>query len=300
MMDSRKSLRIERTILALLAIVFAFGSEAGAWQAPSPEPATDPVSLAMARIESSIEASARTAEQVIEASRHVSEGVVARKRGDMVAASTSLAFAENIAAELGPAGVDSLAGELAKAIALEREALSPTPLAERFVFPDARPLPRALHTRLAAARVSLGPILAEERVPLALLSVAYVESGFNPMALSPKGARGVWQFMPATARRYGLSVDGAVDHRTHTALATRAAARYLRDLHGQFGDWKLALAAYNAGEGRVWSVIRRTGVRDFDEMSRRRLLPAETLAYVPSVLAIWSRMDAEPQRDRKE
>jgi len=133
-----------------------------------------------------------------------------------------------------------------------------------------------------------------------LLSVAYVESGLNPMALSPKGARGVWQFMPATARRYGLSVDGAVDHRTHTALATRAAARYLRDLHGQFGDWKLALAAYNAGEGRVWSVIRRTGIRDFDEMSRRRLLPAETRAYVPSVLAIWSRMDAEPQRDKKE
>ena len=300
MKDSRKLHRIDRTILALLAIVFAFGSEAGAWQAPSAQSDTNPVSRAMSRIENSIETSARTAEQVIEASRHVSEGVVARKRGDLVAASASFAFAENIAAELGPASVDSLAGELAKAIAIEREALSPTPAAERFVLPNARPLPRALHTRLAAARLSLGPILVEERVPLELLSVAYVESGFNSMALSPKGARGVWQFMPATARRYGLSVDGAVDHRTHTALATRAAARYLRDLHGQFGDWKLALAAYNAGEGRVRSIIRRTGVRDFDEMSRRRLLPAETRAYVPSVLAIWSRMDAEPQRDKKE
>lgn len=292
--------RIHQTILAVLAVVFAFGSEAGAWQAPTSQTDTDPVSRAMSRIEQSIEASARTADQVIEASRHVSEGVVARKRGDLVAASASIAFAENIAADLGPSTVDSLAGELAKAIALEREALSPTPAFERVVLPGGRPLPRALHTRLAAARTSLGPILAEERVPLALLSVAYVESGFNPMALSPKGARGMWQFMPATARRYGLSVDGAVDHRTHTALATRAAARYLRDLHGQFGDWKLALAAYNAGEGTVWSVIRRTGVRDFDEMSRRRLLPAETRAYVPSVLAIWSRMDAEPQRDKKE
>ena len=166
--------------------------------------------------------------------------------------------------------------------------VSPLPHAEKLTIPRVRSRRGATRTALAAARRSLGPILVEERVPIELVSVAFVESGFNPYALSPKGARGIWQFIPSTARRYGLAVRAGVDDRTHPERSTKAAARYLRDLYAQFGDWKLALAAYNAGEARVWRAIRKSGTRDFEEISRLRLLPAETRAYVPSVLAVWS------------
>jgi soluble lytic murein transglycosylase-like protein len=280
-----------KVLVALAAATawLALGMSASAQQM-----AADPVASAMDRIDVALGASAHAADAVIEASRHVSAGAEARKRGDRAAADAALAEAERVAAGLGVAGSSPLVAELRKTIAAEREAFSPKPAIDLVAAASSRPLPRALGASLALARTTLGPILAEERVPLELLSVAYVESGFNPMALSPKGARGIWQFMPATARRYGLAVEGDVDHRTHPEHATRAAARYLRDLFGMFGDWKLALAAYNAGEGRVQGIIRRTGIRDFDEMSRRGLLPAETRAYVPSVLAIWSRLGRGP------
>ncbi len=147
--------------------------------------------------------------------------------------------------------------------------------------------------RLSGYREALGKILIDERLPWELLAVAQIESGFNPFALSPKGARGIWQLMPATAERYGLRVGAREDHRTHPELSTRAAARYLRDLYRQFGDWKLALAAYNAGENKVQKIIDRTGIRDFDEISRRGLLPLETRKYVPAVLAAWSQIEID-------
>ena len=286
----RRRMKTAFNAIALAVAWLALGAVAHAWQSPASGGDKDPVARAMERAEAALGVSARSADAVVEASRHVSAGAEARKRGDRTAAEAALAEAERVAAGLGPAGSSALAAELAKAIAAERDALTPKPAPNIVATVPSRSLPRAMHARLAAARTTLGPILVEERVPVELLSVAYVESGFNPMALSPKGARGIWQFMPATARRYGLAVNGDVDHRTHPEHATRAAARYLRDLYGQFGDWKLALAAYNSGEGRVWGVIRRTGIRDFDEMSRRGLLPAETRNYVPSVLAIWSRL----------
>jgi membrane-bound lytic murein transglycosylase D len=139
-------------------------------------------------------------------------------------------------------------------------------------------------------REPLTRILREENLPPELLAVALVESGFNPIALSPKGARGIWQLMPATAQRYGLAVGPMNDHRIHPEHSTRAAARYLRDLYKQFDDWKLTLAAYNWGEDKVQRVIDRTGVRDFDELSLRGLLPAETRNYVPAVLAVWAKL----------
>jgi membrane-bound lytic murein transglycosylase D len=145
--------------------------------------------------------------------------------------------------------------------------------------------------RYSVYRESLARILQEENLPPELLAVALVESGLNPLALSPKGARGIWQFMPATAERYGLAVGATDDHRTSPEHSTRAAARYLRDLYRQFGDWKLALSAYNWGEDKVQRVIDRTGVRDSDEMMRRGLLPVETRKYVPAVLAVWARLN---------
>lgn len=152
------------------------------------------------------------------------------------------------------------------------------------------PVSRTKIAKLNEYRGTLGRILEEEKVPVGLLGVALVESGFNPLALSPKGARGIWQFMPATAIRYGLPISPEADHRTHPEHSTRAAARYLRDLYNQFGDWKLALAAYNAGEGKIQRIIDKTGIRDFDEMARRRLLPLETRNYVPAVLASWAKL----------
>ncbi|MFB3827057.1 MAG: lytic transglycosylase domain-containing protein [Bryobacteraceae bacterium] len=143
-----------------------------------------------------------------------------------------------------------------------------------------------------AARAALEPareptglagILRSEGVPPELVAVAKVESGFRPDALSPKGARGMWQLMPETAERYGLRVSGARDERLDAVRSTQAAARYLRDLYGLFRAWPLALAAYNAGENTVLRAIERAGAREFAAI--RSYLPLETRNYVPAVLA---------------
>ncbi len=130
-------------------------------------------------------------------------------------------------------------------------------------------------------------IFKEERVPLDLIWLAQAESVWKPNALSHAAAKGIWQFIPGTGSRYGLSQTGWVDQRSHPELSTRAAARYLRFLHDYFaGDWMLAMAAYNSGEGRVESSIAKCGYADFWELHRRGLLPSETRNYVPIILAI--------------
>jgi membrane-bound lytic murein transglycosylase D len=144
--------------------------------------------------------------------------------------------------------------------------------------------------RRAVARVMelkpvLAPILQEEGVPDEIAALVLVESGGQPAALSPKGARGIWQFMPDTARRFGLTINRETDDRLDILKSTRATARYLRDLHEQFGDWSLALAAYNAGEIVVRNAVLRSGSKDFALLSSKRLIPAETRAYVPAVMA---------------
>jgi hypothetical protein len=139
--------------------------------------------------------------------------------------------------------------------------------------------------RSTGVRVDARRIFDEAGVPAEFLAVAKVESNFNPLALSRKGAFGVWQFMPPTARRYGLRVDGERDERADTEKSTRAAARYLRDLHLQFQDWLLALAAYNSGEALVQKAVTRAGTKDFWSLSSRGDLPQETRNYVPAVLA---------------
>jgi hypothetical protein len=131
---------------------------------------------------------------------------------------------------------------------------------------------------------SLVNILREKGLPASLMGVAAVESGFDPTALSPKGARGLWQLMPETARRYGLAVELERDERLDPVKSTHAAARYMRDLYTQFQDWPLTLAAYNAGENRVERAVNRTGTSDFWTLSRQGALPGETRRYVPAVL----------------
>src|SRR6185436_16827776 len=115
-----------------------------------------------------------------------------------------------------------------------------------------------------------------------LVWVAEVESSFNPQARSPAGAVGLFQLMPTTARALSLSLQPE-DERLQTGKSARAAARHLRHLHERFGDWRLALAAYNAGETRVGDLLKKHKARTFDSIADR--LPAETQMYVPKVEA---------------
>ena len=128
-------------------------------------------------------------------------------------------------------------------------------------------------------------VFAAEGIPQDLAYVALVESAFKTNAYSRAKARGVWQFISSTGRRYGLGIDWWVDERGDPDKATRAAARYLKDLYEIFGDWNLALAAYNAGEGRVLRAMRRYGCRDFWSLRRTRGLRMETKNYVPLIHA---------------
>jgi len=112
-----------------------------------------------------------------------------------------------------------------------------------------------------------------------------VESGFNPYAYSRAKATGPWQFMKGTAKVYGLRVDTYVDERRDPIKSTVAAARYLRDLYDLFGAWPLAMAAYNAGEGKVMRALQKARVESFSEISKTRLIRRETKEYVPRFMA---------------
>ena len=120
-------------------------------------------------------------------------------------------------------------------------------------------------------------------VPEDLVWLACVESVWNPRAQSPAAAGGIWQFIPATATEYGLKVEQGNDERGDPLKQTRVAAAYLRDLYTIFGDWALAMAAYNSGEPRVMGAIVRNGNANFWELYDKQLLPKETCDYVPKV-----------------
>jgi membrane-bound lytic murein transglycosylase D len=128
--------------------------------------------------------------------------------------------------------------------------------------------------------------LKEEGVPQDLIYLAQAESGFHPLAVSRAGARGMWQFMGSRAQGYGLERSWWIDDRQDPEKATRAAAHHLKDLYNQFGDWYLAMAAYNSGPGTVQSAVKRTGYADFWELYRRNVLPKETRNYVPIIVAV--------------
>ena len=138
-------------------------------------------------------------------------------------------------------------------------------------------------------------IFAERGLPRDLVYMAAVESGYKTSAYSRARARGIFQFIAPTARRYGLRVDYWVDERSDPELSARAAAAYMEKLYDEFGDWYLALAAYNAGEGTIRKAIRRTGKRDFWELARTRYLRRETKNHVPAILAA-TLLSKEPEK----
>jgi membrane-bound lytic murein transglycosylase D len=129
-------------------------------------------------------------------------------------------------------------------------------------------------------------ILAEEGVPQELIYLAQAESGFLPRAVSNKNAVGMWQFIANTGATYQLKRSGTYDERLDPEKATRAAARFLKSLHDRYGDWYLAMAAYNCGAGAVDRAVERTGYADFWELLRRHALPRETANYVPIIIAM--------------
>lgn len=135
-------------------------------------------------------------------------------------------------------------------------------------------------------------IFAEEGVPNELISIGFVESTYNPSAISPAGARGIWQFIPSTGKMFGLNSS---EDFSDPVKSTRAAAKYLKRLHKRFGNWLLAVAAYNAGDNRVQQAINMSnGNKDFWEVSK--YLPNETRNYVPRVLAATTILTSQKSR----
>ena len=141
-----------------------------------------------------------------------------------------------------------------------------------------RPLP----SQAGSLMPTLQAAFVAEGLPGELAWIAEAESTLNPSARSPAGAKGLFQFMPETAKGLGLSTF-LPDERTDVGKSAQAAARYLRTLHGKFGDWPLALAAYNAGEGRVRRLLKQKNADTFAEIAGS--LPSETRMYVPKVCA---------------
>lgn len=139
--------------------------------------------------------------------------------------------------------------------------------------------------RLSRYRPLVENIFSEFNLPSDLVNLSLVESGFNPYAFSRAKATGPWQFMKGTGKLYGLRIDHYVDERRDPIKSTVAAARYLRDLYDLFGTWPLAMAAYNAGEGKVMRALQKAQAETFSDISKTKLIRFETKQYVPRIMA---------------
>ena len=140
--------------------------------------------------------------------------------------------------------------------------------------------------RAGRYRAMIERVFAEEGVPQELIYLAQAESAFMPRSVSNKQAVGMWQFIAETGTTYKLFRNSASDDRLDPEKSTRAAAHYLKDLYHRYGDWYLAMAAYNCGAGGVDRAVERTGYADYWELLKRHALPRETSSYVPIIVAI--------------
>ena len=184
------------------------------------------------------------------------------------------------AADQGPeGGLDSPYGELPLIL---------TPAVERNIRYFQTVIPDRFQgwlTRFYRYKPAVEQIFKELGIPSELVYLSLVESGFNPRAYSRARAAGPWQFMKATGRIYGLRVNWYIDERRDPVKSSVAAAQHLRDLFDRFGSWPLALAAYNAGSGKISRAIRKAGTRDFWKIAKTRYIRRETRQYVPKFMA---------------
>ncbi len=155
-----------------------------------------------------------------------------------------------------------------------------------FASPRGRDIVEMGLQRSGRYRAMIDATLKKEGLPLDLFYLAQAESAFKPRAVSTKGARGIWQFMPYTGQEYGLHRTYYVDQRDDPAAATEAAAESLRDLYQTFNDWYLVMAAYNSGPMNVSRAVERTGYADFWQLQKMNALPEQTKNYVPIILAL--------------
>jgi membrane-bound lytic murein transglycosylase D len=155
-----------------------------------------------------------------------------------------------------------------------------------FQTPRGRAIVETGLRRAGRYRDMISRVLQEEGLPQDLIYLAQAESAFQPLALSRAGARGIWQFVAYRGQQYGLRHTWWIDERQDPEKATHAAAQHLRDLYSLYGDWYLAMAAYNCGPGNVQKGIERTGYADFWELYKRNVLPRETKNYVPIIIAL--------------
>src|SRR4051794_30100743 len=150
---------------------------------------------------------------------------------------------------------------------------------------DLKPSIQESLLRSAKYKKLIDGALDEAKLPKGLAYLPVIESAYMPTLTSRAGAHGIWQFMPDTAREYGLRVDWWVDERADPERSTRAAVTYLRDLYKQFNDWPLTLAAYNCGPGRIKRALNETSATTFWELLENAAVPRETRGYVPTFFA---------------
>ena len=155
-----------------------------------------------------------------------------------------------------------------------------------FTTPRGRAIVERGLGRAARYAPMIRSVLKQEGVPTDLIYLAQAESAFLPDAVSRAGARGIWQFIPFTGEEYDLDRSFWVDERSDPEKATHAAAEHLRDLYNMFGDWYLAMAAYNSGPLNVSRAIERTGYADFWKLEKMHALPKQTANYVPIIIAL--------------
>ena len=203
---------------------------------------------------------------------------------------------QEAASETEPAGVDPWADAFAESSRAAIVTVAPKPAYPVSINPQVQHfLDRFTGARRDVVTLWVGrsgrylgmirEVLRNRGLPEELAYTAMIESGFNPLAVSRAGAKGMWQFMAGTARRYGLRVDHWIDERLDPEKSTAAAASYLKDLYTMFGSWALAQAAYNAGEVKVTRAIRATGSSDFWTLAKTKHLRNETKDFVPAIHA---------------